>query len=133
MQAWTYLRGSEGFRPNQGILWKIDFRFRVLRPQAELRLALRDPAGHQRQLVVMAKLVEIKHVTDVSFGGADFWEPLLEMETEAHLMRIRSAEVGDELLVAKLPRFFFGQNSVTIPPAASWKRSTTPITWARIL
>jgi C-terminal processing protease CtpA/Prc len=102
----------EGFRPNREILWKMDFRFRVLRPQADLRLALRDPAGHQRQLVVMAKLVEIKHVTDVSFGGADFWEPLLEMESDAHLMRVRSAEVGDGLLVAKLPRFFFDQNEV---------------------
>ena len=102
----------EGYRPNREILWKMDFRLRVLRPQSELRLGLRDPEGHQRQLVVMAKVVELKHVTDVSVGGADFWEPLREMENEAHLMRVRSAEMGDELLVSKLPRFFFDQNEV---------------------
>jgi C-terminal processing protease CtpA/Prc len=102
----------EGYRPSRQILWKMDFRFRVLRPQSELRLALRDPAGRERHVVVTAKLVERKHVSDISFGGADFWEPLIESEYEAHLMRIRSHEVGDELLVAQLPRFFFDQEEV---------------------
>jgi len=48
----------KGYCPNREILWKMNFRLRVLRPQSELRLALRDPEDHQRQ-VVLAKLVEL--------------------------------------------------------------------------
>jgi C-terminal processing protease CtpA/Prc len=102
----------EGYRPNRQILWKMDYRFRVLRPQPDLQLALRDPAGHQRQVVVTAKIVELKRLTDVAGGGADFWDLIRETETEEHLMRVRSTALGDELLVAKLPVFFFDQSEV---------------------
>jgi carboxyl-terminal processing protease len=104
----------EGYAPNRQILWKMDYRFRVLRPQPDLRVALRDPAGHEREVVVMAKIVELKRVTDLTggSGGSDIWNLIRESESEAHLMRIRSNPVGDELLVAKLPRFFFDQQEV---------------------
>jgi len=104
----------EGYPPARQIMWKMDYRFRVLRPQPELRLALRDPSGHQREVAVTAKIVELKHVTDLTAasGGMDFWNLVRESETEEHLMRIRSSPVGDELLVAKLPRFFFDRSEV---------------------
>jgi carboxyl-terminal processing protease len=104
----------EGFVPNRQILWKMDFRFKVLRPQPELHVALRDPAGHQREAVVTAKIHELKRVTDLTGGGgaSDIWELIPDSETEEHLMRMRCNSVGDELLVAKLPEFFFNQSEV---------------------
>jgi carboxyl-terminal processing protease len=102
----------EGYRPTRKILWKMDYRFRVLRPQPDLQISLRDPAGHQRQVVVTAKIVELKRLTDVAGGGADFWDLIRETENEEHLMRIRSTPLGDELLVVKLPVFFFDQQEV---------------------
>jgi carboxyl-terminal processing protease len=104
----------EGYAPNREIMWKMDYRFRVLRPQPDLKLALRNPAGQQREVVVTAKIVELKRVTDLtaSNDAMDLWNLVRESETEEHRMRIRSNPVGDDVLVAKVPRFFFDQSEV---------------------
>ena len=104
----------EGRAPTREILWKMDYRFRVLRPQPDLQITLRNPAGQQREVRVAAKIVELKHVTDLTAGsgGMDIWNLVRESETEAHRMRIRSYPVSDDVLVAKLPRFFFDQSEV---------------------
>ncbi len=104
----------EGRAPNRAIMWKMDYRFRVLRPQPDLRVVLRNPAGQQHELQVAAKIVELYRVTDLTAGsgGMDIWNLVRESETEAHRMRIRSNPVGDDVLVAKLPRFFFDQSEV---------------------
>jgi C-terminal processing protease CtpA/Prc len=104
----------EGLVPNRQILWKMNFRFRVLRPQPELHVALRDLAGRQREAVVTAKIRELKRVTDLTGGGgaSDIWDLIRDSETEEHLMRMRTNPVGDELLVVKLPEFFFSQSEV---------------------
>ena len=104
----------EGRAPNRAILWKMDYRFRVLRPQPNLRVMLRNPAGQQREVVVTAKIIEVYRVTDLttSDGGMDFWNLVRESESEQHRLRIRSNPVGDDVLVARLPRFFFDQSEV---------------------
>jgi C-terminal processing protease CtpA/Prc len=103
----------EGHAPNREIMWKMDYRFRVLRPQPELRVALRDPAGQQREVVVTAKIVELSPITDLTGANSmDFWNVIRESESEEHRMRIRSNAVGDDVLVAKLPRFFFDLSEV---------------------
>jgi C-terminal processing protease CtpA/Prc len=102
----------EGFHPKRETLWVMDYRFRVLMPQSGLRLALRDPEGRERQLDVMAKIEELKHVSDVAGGETDFWNLIRDEENEEHLMRERFAEMGDELMVSKLPEFAFDQREV---------------------
>jgi carboxyl-terminal processing protease len=104
----------EGYTPNRQILWKMDYRFKLLRPKPALRLSLREPGGSQREVTVMAKFTELKRVTDLTGGGggSDIWRLVREAEDEAHRMRIRSNPLGDELLVAKLPHFFFDQDEV---------------------
>jgi carboxyl-terminal processing protease len=104
----------EGYPPSREILWKMDYRYKVLRPQPELRLALRDLAGNQRQLVVKAKIVELKRVTDLTAasGGFEIWEQVRKAEDQQHRLRIRTNPLGDEVLVAKLPAFFFDLEEV---------------------
>ena len=101
----------KGFPPNRQILWKMNYRYKILRPQAALRLALRDPQGHDRQLDVMAKIIPLKRVLGDN-TGVDLWNAVRDEENEEHLMRERSAEIGDELMVSKLPEFAFDQGEV---------------------
>jgi C-terminal processing protease CtpA/Prc len=105
--------GINGFAVNRDDLWKIQYAFSILRPQPGLRLQLQDPSGAQRNVDVMAKIRETKRVTDLtSSGGSDIWDMVREGETEEHLMRARYFEVGDQLLVLKVPEFSFTMGEV---------------------
>jgi carboxyl-terminal processing protease len=102
----------EGRRPNRAILWKMDYRLKILRPQSGLQLTLCDPEGRNRQVDVLAKFEQLKRVSDISFGGADFWDPLLQMENLERLLRAQAVEKGDELMILKLPEFIFNESEV---------------------
>ncbi|HMD98295.1 MAG TPA: S41 family peptidase [Terriglobia bacterium] len=104
----------DGWHPEREILWKWTYRYNTLRPANGLRLALRDPEGHQRQVDVAAKFKETKRVTDLTLsnGGSDVWDEVRQQETQQHLMRARIEEMGDELMILKVPQFFFGQDEV---------------------
>jgi C-terminal processing protease CtpA/Prc len=103
-----------GFAPTRDNLWKMHYVFSVLRPQAVLRLALQDPVGQQRTVDIAAKIRDIKRVTDLTIrgGGSDIWDVIRDEERQAHMMRARSAEYGDQLLILKIPEFLFTQTEV---------------------
>ena len=103
-----------GYVPDRSNLWKMEYVFNTLQPQAVLHLNLRDPAGSQRQLDVMTKFTELKHVIDLagSRASTDIWEFVREIERERHLMRARYVEMGDELMILKLPQFFFSESEI---------------------
>ena len=103
-----------GFDVSRGDFWKIRYVFSVLRPQAGLRLGLEDPSGAQRQVDVLARIQEEKRVRDLTAesGGADYWDLVRKDETGEHLMRARYKEVGDQLMILKVPEFFFSAGEV---------------------
>lgn len=103
-----------GFDVNRGDFWKVHYVFSVLRPQAGLRLGLQDPSGAKRQVDVSAKIQEEKRVKDLTAesGGADFWDLVRKDETREHLMRARYMEVGNQLMILKVPEFFFSAGEV---------------------
>jgi C-terminal processing protease CtpA/Prc len=103
------------YNVNRDDLWKIQYVFSVLRPQAVLQLALQDPLGAQRQIEVTAKIREGKKVTDLTWegGGSDIFNIIRQEETEEHLLRARYAEYGDQLLVLKVPEFYFSPTEVS--------------------
>ncbi len=99
-----------GFVPRRDTLWRINYLFKVLRPQLGLRLNLRQPSGSETQLDAMAKMALTRHLSDLR--GPEIWDFLREAENEGHRMRIRSVELGDELMIVKVPEFFFSETDV---------------------
>jgi carboxyl-terminal processing protease len=93
-------------------IWKIQYVFSVLRPQPALRLVVRDPAGPERQLDIVAKFRDKKRVTDLTAGNSDIWDLIRDSETERHLSRARFLELKDQMVVLKVPEFSFSPGEV---------------------
>ena len=104
----------DGYNVNRDDFWKVQYVFSILRPQGGLRLGLQDPSGAQRQVDVAAKIRETKRVTDLTGegGASDIWDLIRESQTEEHLNRARYFEVGDQLMVLKVPEFSFSASEV---------------------
>lgn len=104
-----------GYAPDRSSFWKMEYVYKVLRPQAGLRLDLRDPEGKDRQLEIAAKRIDTKRVADLSGAdaGSDMWNIIRDMETEADLMRGRSVELEDDIMVLKIPQFFFTDGEIS--------------------
>ena len=111
VKAGDELLGINGFSVTRDYLWKMQYAFSILRPQPGLRLELRDPSGTERKVDAMAKVRETQRVLDLT-EGSGIWDMVREMENEEHLMRARYLEVGDQLLVLKVPEFSFSQGEV---------------------
>lgn len=102
--------GIDGFKPERDTLWKIDYRYNVLRPQPTLALIIRDLKGQTRQLEVAAKVKEVARISDAS-GSSDA-QLRRDRETQRHLTQPRWAEAGDDLGVLKIPFFMFAESEV---------------------
>lgn len=105
------LLAVNGFVPNRNDLWRMEYVFNALRPQPSLHLDLRDPSGKQRQVEVVAKMRELSRVNDLT-TGQNIFDLFRNMENEEHLMRAQFVDLGDELLVLKLPEFIFSDSEV---------------------
>ena len=87
-------------------VWKLDYLYNALRPQPAMRVVLQHPGGKQQQLDVMAKVTERKRRLDLTEpGGGDLWTLIRESENEERLYRNRYYELGDDLLIWKMPLF----------------------------
>jgi C-terminal processing protease CtpA/Prc len=76
---------------------------------------LKDPAGKERQLDVAAKMIETKRVADLTGynDAGDIWDLIRESENEERLMRGRYTELGDAVMVLKIPEFFFTYSEIS--------------------
>ena len=103
-----------GYNVTRDDSWKIEYVFNLLRPQPGLHLQIADSPGTPRQFDVLAKMRDMKRVTDLTGGngGSDIWDMIRDAETQDHLTRARYFEVGDQLLVLKVPEFFFTAGEV---------------------
>ncbi len=99
------IRAVEIFPPSRDNLWKMKYRYNVLRPELALRLTLRDIQGRERQVEVEAKVRRLPPVWDMAFG--DIWGLLQEERAEEHNQRARWALAGDGVGVLRFPVFSF--------------------------
>jgi len=97
----------DGFEPTRESLWKVHYKYEILRPQRFLHLQLRDLGGQQRELDVAAKVHQSRIVT-----SGDVWDAIRSRETAEHLMRLQYAEFGVDLLIVKFPAFWFSSDEV---------------------
>jgi carboxyl-terminal processing protease len=114
VKAGDEVLGLNGFSVTRDDLWKMQYAFLVLRPQAGLRFTLKDPSGAQGQVDVAAKFRQGKRLTDLTGGdsGNDIWDLVRDEETQEHLLRARYLESNNQLLVLKVPEFMFSQKDV---------------------
>lgn len=103
-----------GFVPTKDNFRKMEYVFNTLRPQSELHLALRDPAGKERTIDTVTKFTEAKRIHDLTSGsgGIDIWDLIRDRENEQHETRARMVETGEELMILKFPGFFFNESEI---------------------
>jgi hypothetical protein len=78
-------------------------------------LNLRAPAGEDRQLDVAAKNIQTKRIADLTGadGGANVWDIIRQSENEERVMRARYEKLGDDLMILKIPEFFFSDSEIS--------------------
>jgi len=104
------LLSVNGFEPTRQNLWMMHYGYYMVRPQPGMRLVIGNLEGQESQLDVMAKVTPGKQVLDLSHG--DIWEIIREAEKESRLYRNHYYEVGDELVIWKMPSFDMSTHEV---------------------
>lgn len=102
----------DNFQPARDNVWKLDYLYNALRPQIGMRVAVQHPGGKQQQIDVLAKITERKRRLDLVNGDSDFWTLIRESENETRLYRDRYYEMGDDLMIWKMPTFESGEQVV---------------------
>jgi len=100
-----------GFGPTRANFWKMQYYFNALRPQPGMQLTINRQTGKQEEILVLAKITERKRVMDLTSGG-DYWDLIREDESASHFSRQRYTELGDELMIWKMPSFELEEEEV---------------------
>lgn len=100
-----------GYQPARENLHTLEYLFNTLRPQPGLSLVVKKPDGQQQKLDVMAKIRQGKLVKDLT-STMDYNDFMRESENEDRLSRPRHVEVGDSLLIYKMPDFSISESAV---------------------
>jgi C-terminal processing protease CtpA/Prc len=98
------------YKVDRASLWKMNYYYSRLAPQAISELVLKDPAGQQREVKVDAKIQQQKRVLDLTQGN-DIWDMIRQEENADHQVRQRYVENGD-LMIWKMPEFFLTDGEV---------------------
>jgi carboxyl-terminal processing protease len=99
-----------GFAPARNNLWKMNFVYNVLRPQMELRLSLRSPAGEKKEVNITAAVRQLPKTRNLTGGG--IWDYIRELEDAEHEGRMRWVEAEGGVMILKFPSFSFTQSQV---------------------
>jgi len=100
-----------GYSPTRDNLWKMSYVFSILRPQPALQLQLRSSGGAERKVDVLANMRQLPKLNDLT-TGMGIWDFIRDEEDDAHSMRTRYREMGNELMIVKLPIFLLSQSEV---------------------
>ena len=102
-----YVANVNGFVPTRDNLWQINYLFGLLRPQPSMHVVARSPGGEARTLDLAAKVREHSKILDLTGanGGRDIGQVVREGEKEADELRGLTVDVGNDILVWKMPTF----------------------------
>ena len=88
-------------------VWLAKYLYYTLRPQPGMSLVVEKPDGQEQQVVVQAKVREGKKILNFTGNdnGEDIWNEMREEQAEARLHRHRFHEIGEDLVIWKMPQF----------------------------
>ncbi len=99
----------ERFIPTRDNLWILQYLYYALRPQSVVKLDLRSPDGEAREITIKSRVIRVEPLR------TRYDEELFrtrEAENESRLNRHRYYEVGQELMIWKMPRFDLSEDQV---------------------
>lgn len=92
----------DGIEPTRDNVWKLTYLYYTLRPRAGMRLVLQDPNGQQREMEVKARIRQrLSHIDFLR----EYNDLVREAEDADRFNRHRYVEIGEDLLIWKMPRF----------------------------
>jgi len=94
----------EKYAPNRDVFWKLNYIFTTLYATPSLHFVVRSPAGAEREVQVSAKLHQGKRVLDLTSEN-DLFQMMREIENDEHDARHRTLNLGDSLMLWKMPQF----------------------------
>lgn len=101
-----------GFSPSRKDLWKIQYAYNILRPQASVRFNVKKPDGKETQIDVLTKITQGKAVRDLTDDeGSDLLDMIREQENNNQLNRHRFLQV-DDVVIWKMPQFDLSEEKV---------------------
>jgi C-terminal processing protease CtpA/Prc len=103
--------GEDGHLPTRDNLWGLIYVYRMLAPRATVRLQVQSPGQKAREIEVAAKVEEKKRLLQLT-SASDVEDYVHEMEDRAWLGRHRLQEMGDELIIWKMPEFDMAPSEV---------------------
>src|SRR2546423_1849949 len=95
---------ADGYGMTRQNLWVFKYLYYSLRPRGGAHLVVQSPGGPERPLDVAAKVEQGKLVVDLT-QGSDIWTLIRESENEDRLHRHRYEELGNDLMIWKMPQF----------------------------
>lgn len=115
----------DGFGPDRQNLWKILYTYQALRPRSGTRLVVIKPDGREQQLDVLANVRQGKRILDLTSrgGGVDLLDLIREQENAERLHRHRYYELGNELMIWKMPAFDLEESKVDEMASKAKKRN----------
>jgi carboxyl-terminal processing protease len=97
----------EGFAVTRENFWKLQYAFEGLAPRSGMNMTLRSPGGKTHTTLVNAKVVKLPKQLDI-FGPGE-WFRSKEL---GRLWEPRVVEMGDELMIWKLPQFNIDEGEI---------------------
>ncbi|HEY8012030.1 MAG TPA: S41 family peptidase [Rudaea sp.] len=103
-----------GYRPTRESFWRLEYLFRMLRPQPGLHVELATSKGAARELDLAAEVRQRKRV--VALTGADSsWDIARindERAKESREQQPVTVEVGKQVLFVRLPTFAIDESAI---------------------
>jgi len=100
-----------GIQPTRDDLWKLDYLFRILRPQTDFHLVVRSLDGSMRNVDVKPKMDKKPMITDLTEQN-QLMNLFHLYDNNEDLYKARTKELGDDLMVLKIPEFEFTSDEV---------------------
>lgn len=93
-----------GWGADRNTLWKIQYLYNTLRPQAGMRVVIRSPNGQPKEIDLLAKQKQGQQVTDLTDYNV-YIDMVRKSQRDARLGRDRYMSFGDQLLIWKMNEF----------------------------